>query len=71
MNGEISYAPDTEQPFEIDTFAFHECNPGFALVGTETRTCVEDDPELVVGIFTESPPTCERKKICFLKSSCR
>ena len=59
----ISYSPDTEQPFDLGTVAFHECNSGFALVGTETRTCVVDDPELVVGIFTEGPPTCERKEI--------
>ena len=63
MNGEISYSLDTEQPFDLDTVAFHECDPGFALVGPENRTCVEDDPELVVGIFTEGPPTCERKEI--------
>ena len=63
MDGEISYSPDTEQPFDLGTVAFHECNLGFALVGPENRTCVEDDPELVIGIFTEGPPTCERKEI--------
>ena len=65
VNGMISYAPDTEQPFDIDTVALHECSPGFALVGPETRTCVvnDHDPELVVGIFTDSPPTCKRKEI--------
>ena len=63
MNGEISYAPDTEQPFDLGTVASHECNLGFFLVGTENRTCVEDDPGSVVGIFSESPPTCERKEI--------
>ena len=63
VNGEISYSPDTEQPFDLGTVAFHECDSGFALVGSENRTCVEDDPGLVVGIFTEGPPTCERKEI--------
>ena len=66
MNGEISYSPDTEQPFYIGTVALHECNPGFARVGPETRTCVEDDPGLVDGIFTDSPPTCQCKEICML-----
>ena len=63
MNGEIFYAPDTEQPFDIGTVALHECNSGFTLVGPEARTCVKDDPESVVGIFTDSPTTCKRKEI--------
>ena len=68
MDGEISYSPDTEQPFNIGTVALHECNPGFTRVGPETRTCVEDDFALiaVVGIFTGSPPTCQCKEICML-----
>ena len=63
MNGEISYAPDTEQPFDLGTVAYHECNPSFALVGPRNRTCVEDN---LVGVFTESAPTCERKHFCVI-----
>ena len=63
MNGEISCCLNNDQPFELGTVALHECNSGFTLVGPEARTCVEDDPESVVGIFTDSAPTCKRKEI--------
>ena len=66
MDGEISYSPDTEQPFDLGTVALHECNLGFALVGPENRTCVEDN---LVGVFTESAPTCERNRFCSATSS--
>ena len=59
----ITYSPDTEQPFDLGTVASHECDPGFALVGPMSRTCMEDSPGLVVGVFSETAPTCDRKEI--------
>ena len=66
MNGVISYSPDTKQPFDLGTVALHKCNPGLCLVGPENRTCADDN---LVGVFTESAPTCERNCFCSATSS--
>ena len=59
----ITYTGDEDgvTPYDLDTVANHECNRGYVLNGTETRTCVEDDG--LVGVFTEDPLICERKTI--------
>ena len=55
----ITYAADTTPEFEIGTVATHICIAGFALVGDMTRTCMDDDQADIVGVWSESAPTCE------------
>ena len=55
------YAADTTPDFAIGTVATHTCNAGFALVGDMTRTCADDDQADIVGAWSGSAPTCERK----------
>ena len=57
----IKYAANTTFEFEIGTVATHMCDAGFALVGNMNRTCVVDNQEDVIGEWSESAPTCERK----------
>ena len=46
-------------PFrDIGTVATHTCEDGFVLVGAGTRECE------VGGMWSESTPTCERKRQC-------
>ena len=66
----ITYAADTTPEFEIGTVATHNimCDAGFALVGGVTRTCMDDDQDDIVGVWSGRAPTCERKiLINFLK----
>ena len=56
----IVFASDTTSDFEIGTVATHSCNTGFALVGDMTRTCIDDDQADIVGVWSGSPPICER-----------
>ena len=37
------------------------CIAGFALVGDMTRTCADDNQADIVGAWSGSAPTCERK----------
>ena len=60
-NGMITYVVDTTAEFEIMTIATHTCNAGYALVGVMTRTCMDDDQLDIVGVWSDSPPTCEGK----------
>ena len=60
-NGVVMYAADTTSKFEIGTVATLTCNAGFALVGDMTRTCMDDDQADIVGVWSGSAPTCERK----------
>ena len=60
-NGVITYAADTMSELEVGTVATHTCNAGFALVGDMTRTCMDDDQADIVGVWSGSAPTCERK----------
>ena len=55
------YAADTTSEFEIGTVAMHTCIAGFILVGDMTRTCMDDDQANIVGVWSGSAPTCERK----------
>ena len=62
VNGMVSYVVDTTAEFEIGTIATHICNADFALVGSLTRTCMDDDQADNVGVWSGSAPTCERKQ---------
>ena len=64
-NGGVTYVVDTTAEFEIRTIATHTCNASFALVGDMTRTCADDDQLDIIGVWSGSPPSCERKKIWF------
>ena len=73
-NGVITYAADTTPEFEIGTVATHTCIAEFALVGDMTRTCMDDDQADIVGVWSESAPTCERNDfysllVCLLCTS--
>ncbi len=58
-NGAISYDPDNEgSEYNLGTVATYSCDDGFALVGPETRTCVQVE---TMGEFSAVAPTCERK----------
>ena len=60
-NAMVSSFVDTTAEFEIMTIAIHTCNAGFALVGDVTRTCADDDQADTVGVWSGSPPYCDRK----------
>ena len=62
-NGVSAYATDTTAQFEIGTVAARNCNAGYALVGGSTRTCMDDDQADVIGVWSGTAPTCERKYI--------
>ena len=55
------YSIDATPEFEIGTIAMHMCDAGFALVGNMNRTCVDDNQEDIVGVWSESAPICECK----------
>ena len=60
-DGMVTFAADTTPNFAIGTVATYTCNAGFALVGIITRTCVDDDQADIIGVWSRSAPTCERK----------
>ena len=59
------YAADTTPEFEFGTVATHSCDAGFSLVGGMTRTCMDNDQGDIVGVWSGSAPTCERKDFSF------
>ena len=59
-NGTIAYTADTTPEFKIGTEATHMCDTGFALFGDMSRTCMDDDQEDIVGMWSGSAPTCAR-----------
>lgn len=67
VNGQITFAPDTQSPFLHGTIASYSCTfdgenrIGFGLEGgNETRTCVGDGSS-ATGDWNGIAPTCERK----------
>ena len=60
-DGSVAYAADTSPDFSIGTVATHSCSAGFALVGDVTQTCMDDDQADIIGVWSGSAPTCERK----------
>ncbi len=64
-NGAIAYDPvNQESEFNLGTVATYSCEDGFALVGPETRTCVEVE---TMGEFNAVAPTCERKFVVLFR----
>ena len=59
----ITFAANTTSEFDVGTIATHLCDSGFALVGSMNRTCVDDNQEDIVGVWSESAPTCEGKDL--------
>ena len=51
-NGAITYGPDMIPDYDVGTVATHSCNPGFRLLGSETREC------LASGIWSGLIPVC-------------
>ena len=60
-DGSVAYAADISPDFSIGTVATHSCSAGFALVGDVTLTCIDDDQADIIGVWSGSAPTCERK----------
>ena len=60
-NGLITYAGDGTPEFAIGSVASHSCDAGFTLDGFIARTCMDDDQADIIGVWSESPPSCERK----------
>ncbi len=53
-NGAITYDPDMIPDFDVGTVATHSCDPGFHLVGSETRVCLDS------GRWSGLTPVCRR-----------
>ena len=70
MNGMIVFSSDTTEPYSIGTTATHSCDSGFVLSGSSERTCMQDDQEDAVGVWTNSAPACERKLVLFCYLYC-
>ena len=60
-DGSVAYAADTSPEFSIGTVATHSCSAGFALDGDMSQTCMDDDQADIIGVWSGSAPTCERK----------
>ena len=60
-NGVITYMPDSSPEFAIGTVAFISCNVSFALVGSKTRMCMDDDQADNIGVWNGSLPICQCK----------
>ena len=65
-NGTVTYATDTMANFEIGTVATHSCDVGFILLGSVTRTCMDDDGIDNIGVWSDSTPICAGRFICQL-----
>ncbi len=69
-NGVITFAIDTTPNYDLDTVAFHVCNPGFFLDlsqgGSTFRTCVDDDGLDAIGEFDNQAPRCIRKSYIYM-----
>ena len=57
VDGAIAYSPDTMEPFDFRTVAFHSCDVGYYLQGNELRTCTGDGLS-VVGNWDGFIPIC-------------
>ncbi len=51
-NGAIAYDPDMIADYDVGTVATHSCDPGFRLLGSETRVCSAS------GRWSGSIPVC-------------
>ena len=60
-NGEFTYTIDADPNFALGTVAVFSCFAGYALVGNNIRTCMDDDQMDTVGVWSGYIPSCERK----------
>ena len=62
-NGVVMYNADMMANFDLGTVATHSCDNGFVLMGSLTRTCMDDDGLDTVGVWSDNDnlPTCVRK----------
>ena len=58
-NGEIFYNSEREINFEVGTIATYMCAAGYALIGSDSRTCMDDDHQDAVAVWNGNAPTCE------------
>ncbi len=65
VNGMITYNPDVDPNFPLNTTATYNCNNGYFLEVTTTtnvvRTCEDDLDGDSLGVFSGQPPRCIRK----------
>ncbi len=66
-NGDITYAPDTTQPFSYGTTAVYSCSTGFALMGNVVRTC-EGDDTLSAGVWSGRSASCIGNIVTILRN---
>ena len=65
-NGFITYTVDLTADFELGTTATYDCNEGYFLdlsVGSEVRTCVDDNDGDALGVFDGQAPACVRTSV--------
>ncbi len=63
-NGVITYMPDMDETFALETFATYSCTAGFFLNvsnGNKVRTCMNDNRMDAIGMWSDDPPICVRK----------
>ncbi len=57
LNGCIDFAEDYVAPFDLGTVATYSCESGFALMGSEMRTCVTNGDDRV-GVWSLTETVC-------------
>ena len=60
----ITYSNDGTPNYALGTVATYICDTGFALnltVGSEMRTCIDDNDDDAEGVFDMQEPACVRK----------
>ena len=62
----LTYDANTTSEIEIGTVATHLCDAGFTLVGNMNRTCVDENQEDIVGVWSETAPSCDGKSLVIL-----
>ncbi len=58
LSNPVNGTVDTSSGTAFLNVANYTCNIGYAIIGSDTRTCEED------GIWNSSTPTCQRKFQC-------
>ncbi len=57
LNGCINFVEDDVYPFNLGTVATYSCDSGFALTGSEMRTC-EVNGGNRIGVWSSTEPSC-------------
>ena len=60
-NGKIFYDSDREISIGVGAIATYMCRAGYALIGSCSRICIDDDHQDTVGVWSGDAPTCEGK----------